>query len=55
MPPLTPSVTLASRVGSQSLHLFEAMGIGTAWLNEPVEDWDQTLAACRFQMLVPRE
>ena len=49
MPPLTPSVTLASRVGSQSLHLFEAMGIGTAWLNEPVEDWDQIPA---FQTLV---
>ena len=49
MPPLTPSVTLASRVGSQSLNLFEAMGIGTAWLNEPVEDWDQIPA---FQTLV---
>ena len=34
----------------QSLHLFEGMGIGTAWLNEPVEDWDQTLVGFARRM-----
>ena len=49
MPPLSPTVTLVSRIGSHTLHLFEGLGIGTTWLNEPVEDWDQIPT---FQTLV---
>ena len=39
MPPLVPGVKLASQIGPQSHHFFQALGIGTAWLEKPVSTW----------------
>ena len=40
MVPLTTSTTLCSRLGSQSLHFFSALGVSRRWLKEPVESWE---------------
>ena len=48
MPPLDPSATLASRIGPQSLHFFKALKVGTTWLGEPVESWEEIPAFQKF-------
>ena len=39
MPKLVPGCTLASRVGPQSVHFFEVLGINRAFLDEPLSNW----------------
>ena len=39
MPKLVPGCTLASRVGPQSVHFFEVLGINCAFLDEPISNW----------------
>ena len=41
-------VTLASRVTEQSLHFFQALGVGRGFLSEPVTDWSQIPAFLKF-------
>ena len=48
MAPLTHGVTLASRVTEQSLHFFQALGVGRGFLSEPVTDWSQIPAFLKF-------
>ena len=52
MPPLVPGCSLASRIGSQSLHFFEALGVQTQFLSEPVNDWSSIPAYQKFASFV---
>ena len=52
MPPLSPGYSLASRVGPQSLHFFEALSIQTYFLQEPVDDWVKIPAFIKFSSFV---
>lgn len=49
MPPLEPTSELASRIGPQSRHFFEALHIGTQWLDEPTDTWSDIPAFQRFK------
>ena len=41
MPLLVSGCTLASRINAQSHHFFQALGIGTGWLSEPISTWPE--------------
>ena len=52
MRPLESTESLADRVGDQSLHFFDAWGVGTDFLSKPVEEWHGIPAYQKFVTLV---
>ena len=52
MPHITDSSELKDRVGPNSWHFFDALSINTIFLSEPVSDWPQIPAFCRFKSFV---
>ena len=52
MPPLYHGVRLQDRVGPQSHYLFQALGIGTGFLSEPVNSWAQIPSYVKFSNFV---
>ena len=52
MPALVESTRLSDRIGPNSLHFFEALGIGTQFLAEPIDTWQQIPAFLKFQAFV---
>ena len=45
MRPLNPPLNLASQIGPQSPHFFQALKLGMQWLAKPVETWEEQLKA----------
>ena len=52
MKPLTKTSTLASRIGVNSLLLFERLEIGVGWLEEPVATWNEIPEFQKFKRFV---
>ena len=52
MPKLVPGCTHASRVGPQSVHFFEVLGINCAFLDEPISNWPNLPPYQKFCMFV---
>ena len=52
MPALVEATRLSDRVGPNSLHFFVALGIGTQFLAEPVETWEQIPAFLKFKTFI---
>ena len=44
MRPLNPSSDLASQIGPQSPHFFQALKLGMQWLAKPVKTWEEMFA-----------